>query len=124
MNKWLQIVQKYIFTAFVVVFGMLFVYGLIFATPLRGLIVYLVSSGGIFNGDDYAVQMLVEEYPVTYFLVEMTEIIGRTMMILGIVGMISAGLSILYRSQIRKNYYKDPPDDAIIMMRSSEPMVI
>ena len=25
---------------------------------------------------------------------------------------------------IRKNYYKDPPDDAIIMMRSSEPMVI
>lgn len=25
---------------------------------------------------------------------------------------------------IRKNYYKDPPDDAIVMMRSSEPMVI
>ncbi len=25
---------------------------------------------------------------------------------------------------IRKNYYKDPPDDAIIMMRSSEPMII
>ena len=25
---------------------------------------------------------------------------------------------------IRKNYYKDPPDDAILMMRSSEPMVI
>lgn len=25
---------------------------------------------------------------------------------------------------IRKNYYKDPPDDAILMMRSSEPMLI
>ena len=25
---------------------------------------------------------------------------------------------------VRKNYYKDPPDDAILMMRSSEPMVI
>ena len=25
---------------------------------------------------------------------------------------------------IRKNYYKDPPDDAILMMLSSEPMVI
>ena len=25
---------------------------------------------------------------------------------------------------VRKNYYKDPPDDAVVMMRSSEPMVI
>ena len=25
---------------------------------------------------------------------------------------------------LRKNYYKDPPDDAILMMLSSEPMVI
>ncbi len=24
----------------------------------------------------------------------------------------------------RKNYYKDPPDDAVLMMRSSEPMLI
>ena len=34
--------------------------------------------------------------------------------------------SALYFKQIgiRKNYYKDPPDDAVLMMRSSEPMVI
>ena len=104
MKKWLQIVHKYVFQVSVGVFGVLFIYSLIFSTPVATLVRVLVSSGGLPIKDRVpdAINALA---PNALALVNQNETIGRSLMYLSIVGLILCGINIVYRSHIRKKYY-------------------
>ena len=109
MKKYLQIVQKYIYSSLVVMFGVLFIYGLIFATPVSGLIYALVKANGDWNGnpDNPKNQYTIfrAEHPTAQWVVDNTEIFAREMLTLAVIGLIITGVAILYRSHIRKKYY-------------------
>ncbi len=104
MKKWLQIVQKYVFQVSVAVFGILFIYSLIFATPVATLVRVLVTANGIPLTARLSID-LRNAAPNCLDMVNQNETIARAIMILSIVGLVLTGINILYRSHIRKNYY-------------------
>ena len=99
MNKKLQIVQKYIFSTMLVRFGVLFIYSLIFATPVRSLILGALESNGSANEDG----SYLEEHVIRF--AQDTSIFANQIMTIAIVGLVLTGIAILYRSHIRKKYY-------------------
>lgn len=104
MKKWLQIVQKYIYATITSMFGILFIYALIFATPVAGLVYTLVMS----NGDPITskrIENFRTEHPYTQIIVDDTETFCRSLMIIAIIGLILGGITLFFRSNLRKRFY-------------------
>ena len=113
MKKLLQIVQKYIFPTMIAMFGVLFIYGLIFATPVRTLVLYVLESGGALAGanPDKGIEMsstirkFLEQFPEALTIVRYSNSFSNTLLVLAIIGLVLTGIAFLLRSQLRKKYY-------------------
>lgn len=104
MKKWIQMIQKYFIPTALIVFGVLFVYGLIFATPVSSMIRIFVKNNGELNtGKDYANAKVL--FPTIDYVVINTEILSNQFLIFGIIGLVFCGIISLYRCNIRKRYY-------------------
>lgn len=105
MKKWLQIVQKYIFQICVALFGILFIYSLIFVTPVMQLVKVLLQPSGV-HSTGRVIQSIVSIAPNVYDIIEPMQDYSRAFMYLGIAGLVLTGVNIIYRAHIRKKYYK------------------
>ena len=104
MKKWLQIVQKYIFQVNVALFGVLFIYSLIYATPVAQLVKTLLAPSGEELTGRVPPRILAVA-PNAIDLVNTGEIVARIIMYLAIAGLVITGVNIIYRAHIRKKYY-------------------
>ncbi len=104
MNKFFQIVQKYIFPTIIVMFGVLFIYSLIVATPF-GIFtrVFLHENGNLKTGMviNKMLEVSSESRDLTIYNFEFV----RSFLVISIVGIIISLLPTVYRSQLRKKYY-------------------
>ena len=105
MNKLLQIVQKYIFATITTMFGILFIYALIFATPVAGLVFTLNYANGTPITSN-RINNFRDAHPLVQPLVDNTQMFCEILLIVSIVGLVLGGLTIFFRSQLRKRYYK------------------
>lgn len=113
MKKMLQIVQKCIFPSMIVVFGMLFIYGLIFATPVRTLVLYILESSGNIIGANpdkgiegsSTILKFLGQFPDALTIVRQTNYFSNSCLVFAIIGLILTGICFLLRSNIRKKYY-------------------
>ncbi len=102
MKKILQIVQKYIFPTMICIFGVLFIYGLIFATPLADLIIYMLYANGdiIIGKEKY-----LNDLPEVVQIAQNTSLFSNQLLIFAIIGLVLTGIVYLLRSNIRNKYY-------------------
>lgn len=113
MKKILQIVQKCIFPSVIVVLGILFIYGLIFATPVRTLVLFVLETGGNIAGANpdkgivgsSTILNFLEKFPDALTIVRQTNSFSNTCLVLSVVGLVITGICFLLRSNIRNKYY-------------------
>lgn len=105
MNKLLQIVQKYIFATITSMFGILFIYALIFATPVAGLVFTLNYANGTPITSN-RINNFRNAHPLVQPIVDNTQMFCEVLLIVSIIGLILGGLTMFFRSQLRKRYYK------------------
>ena len=113
MKKILQIVQKYVFPSMIVVFGVLFIYGLIFATPVRTLVLYILEAGGNIQGANpdkgiegsSTILKFINEFPGALQIARQTNVFCNNCLKFSIIGLVLSGIAFLLRSNIRKKYY-------------------
>ncbi len=105
MNKLLQIVQKYIFATITSMFGILFIYALIFATPVAGLVFTLNYANGTPITSN-RINNFRDAHPLVQPIVDNTQMFCEVLLIVSIIGLVLGGLTMFFRSQLRKRYYK------------------
>lgn len=105
MNKLLQIVQKYIFATITTMFGILFIYALIFATPIAGLVYTLNYANGTPITSN-RINNFRNAHPLVQPLTDNTQLFCEIVLIVAIIGLVLSGITMFFRSQLRKRYYK------------------